>query len=150
MKVLPIVGGGAPSELGVSLAVGAVVVGGAVVVVGVLAGGCGVVVVGGAGVAVVGRRPGGLGRGLPRGPQASLEGDDRLRAGIGLKRSSARITHYSREELEGSLVVGVVNFPPRQIGPVRSEVLVLGALDPELDVVLLRPDRNATVGSRIA
>ena len=54
------------------------------------------------------------------------------------------------EELEGSLVVGVVNFPPRQIGPVRSEVLVLGALDPELDVVLLRPDRNAALGSRIA
>ena len=51
---------------------------------------------------------------------------------IGLKRSSARITHYSREELEGSLVVGVVNFPPRQIGPVRSEwslVPALGALD---------------------
>jgi tRNA-binding protein len=69
---------------------------------------------------------------------------------IGLKRSSARIAHYSREELEGSLVIGVVNFPPRQIGPVRSEVLVLGALDPELDVVLLRPDRDAAVGSRIA
>ena len=44
----------------------------------------------------------------------------------------------------------MVNFPPRQIGPVRSEVLVLGALDPELDVVLLRPDRNAALGSRIA
>jgi tRNA-binding protein len=69
---------------------------------------------------------------------------------LGLKRSSARVAHYSREELEGTLVVAVVNFPPRQIGPVRSEVLVLGALDPELDVVLLRPDRNATVGSRIA
>ena len=47
---------------------------------------------------------------------------------IGEKRSSAQITSYSREELEGTLVVGVVNFPPRQIGPVRSEVLVLGAL----------------------
>jgi tRNA-binding protein len=69
---------------------------------------------------------------------------------LGLKRSSARVAPYSREELEGTLVVAVVNFPPRQIGPVRSEVLVLGALDPELDVVLLRPDRNATVGSRIA
>ncbi len=45
---------------------------------------------------------------------------------IGEKRSSAQITNYAREELEGRLVVGVVNFPPRQIGPVRSEVLVLG------------------------
>ena len=69
---------------------------------------------------------------------------------IGTKKSSARIAHYSRDELEGSLVVAVVNFPPRQIGPVRSEVLVLGALDDELDVVLLRPDRDAAVGSRIA
>jgi tRNA-binding protein len=69
---------------------------------------------------------------------------------IGVKRSSARVTHYSREQLEGTLVTAVVNFPPRQIGPVRSEVLVLGALDPELDVVLLRPDRDAALGSRIA
>ena len=69
---------------------------------------------------------------------------------VGVKRSSARITHYAREELEGTLVVGVVNFPPRQIGPFRSEVLVLGALDDEQDVVLLRPDKDAAVGSRIA
>ncbi|MGB3098829.1 MAG: tRNA-binding protein, partial [Solirubrobacterales bacterium] len=48
---------------------------------------------------------------------------------IGVKRSSARITNYSREQLQGRLVVAVVNFPPRQIGPVRSEVLVLGAVD---------------------
>jgi tRNA-binding protein len=68
---------------------------------------------------------------------------------IGVKRSSAQITHYSREELEGTLVVAVVNFPPRQIGPVESEVLVLGALDDEQGVVLLRPDRGATPGSRI-
>ncbi len=69
---------------------------------------------------------------------------------LGTKRSSARITHYTREQLEGTLVVAVVNFPPRQIGPFRSEVLVLGALDEKLDVVLLRPDREAAVGSRIA
>lgn len=69
---------------------------------------------------------------------------------IGGKRSSAQITNYSREELEGTLCVAVVNFPPRQIGPVRSEVLVLGALDDELGVVLLRPDRDAAVGDRIA
>ena len=70
-------------------------------------------------------------------------------AEIGIKRSSAQITNYAREELEGTLVVAVVNFPPRQIGPVRSEVLVLGALDDELGVVLLRPDREARVGDRI-
>src|SRR5579859_1920766 len=69
---------------------------------------------------------------------------------IGAKRSSAQIAHYSREQLLGTLVVGVVNFPPRQIGPVRSEVLVLGALDDEQGVILLRPDRDAALGSRIA
>jgi tRNA-binding protein len=69
---------------------------------------------------------------------------------LGVKRSSARITHYSREELTDSLIVAVVNFAARQIGPVRSEVLVLGALDPERGVVLLRPDGDAAVGSRIA
>jgi tRNA-binding protein len=68
---------------------------------------------------------------------------------IGVKRSSAQITHYTREELEGTLVVAVVNFPPRQIGPVRSEVLVLGALDEERGVVLLRPDRRAAPGARV-
>ena len=69
---------------------------------------------------------------------------------IGVKRSSAQITHYSREELEGTLVVAVVNFPPRQIGPVRSEALVLGALDEDEGVVLLRPDRDVALGDRIA
>jgi tRNA-binding protein len=68
---------------------------------------------------------------------------------IGVKRSSAQIAHYSREELEDTLVVGVVNFPPRQIGPFFSEVLVLGALDDEKGVVLLRPDHGAQPGSRI-
>jgi tRNA-binding protein len=68
---------------------------------------------------------------------------------LGIKRSSARITHYSRAELEGRLVVGVVNFPPRQIGPFLSEVLVLGALDDEHGVVLLAPDRDVELGDRI-
>jgi tRNA-binding protein len=68
---------------------------------------------------------------------------------IGAKRSSAQITHYTREELLGMLVVGVVNFPPRQVGPFMSEVLVLGALDEKLGVVLLRPDRDAAPGDRI-
>ncbi len=69
---------------------------------------------------------------------------------LGIKRSSAQITTYSREQLEDSLVVAVVNFPPRQIGPVRSEVLVLGAVDADKGVVLLRPDQGAALGSRIA
>jgi tRNA-binding protein len=69
---------------------------------------------------------------------------------LGRRRSSAQITHYPREELEGSLVVGVVNFPPKRIGPFVSEVLVLGALDDEYGVVLLRPDRDAAPGDRIA
>jgi tRNA-binding protein len=68
---------------------------------------------------------------------------------LGVKRSSAQIKHYAREELEGSLVVAVVNFPPKQIGPVRSEVLVLGALSDERGVVLLRPDREVALGDRI-
>ena len=69
---------------------------------------------------------------------------------IGTKRSSAQITNYSRPELEDTLVVGVVNFPPKRIGPFVSECLVIGALDDELGVVLLRPDRDAAVGDRIA
>jgi tRNA-binding protein len=68
---------------------------------------------------------------------------------LGIKRSSAQVTSYSREQLEGSLIVAVVNFPPRQIGPFSSDVLVLGALDDHKGVVLLRPDQEAAVGSRI-
>ena len=69
---------------------------------------------------------------------------------IGEKRSSAQITNYAREELEGRLVVGVVNFPPRQIGPVRSEVLVLGAVAEDHPVLLLEPDAGSQPGDRIA
>jgi tRNA-binding protein len=69
---------------------------------------------------------------------------------VGVKRSSAQITHYRSEELEGRQVVAVVNFPPRRIGPFLSEVLVLGALDDEKDVVLLRPDATVANGDRIA
>ena len=69
---------------------------------------------------------------------------------VGEKRSSARITHYPREELEGRLVVGVVNLPPRRVAGFESEVLVLGALDEEHGVVLLRPDRECAPGDRIA
>ena len=68
---------------------------------------------------------------------------------LGLKRSSAQITHYPREELEGRLVVGVVNFPPRRIAGFASEVLVLGALDDDKGVVLLKPDDDVALGDRI-
>ena len=69
---------------------------------------------------------------------------------LGEKSSSAQITHYPAEELEGRLVIGVVNFPPRRIAGFLSEVLVLGALDDELGVVLLRPDRDDVApGDRI-
>ena len=69
---------------------------------------------------------------------------------IGRKRSSAQITHYSRDQLEGTLVVAVVNFPPKRIGPFLSEVLVLGALDDAKGVILLRPDEEVEPGDRIA
>ena len=68
---------------------------------------------------------------------------------IGVKTSSAQITNYAREELEGRLIVAVVNFPPRQIGPVRSEVLCLGASDETGHVILLAPDAEVPLGSRI-
>ncbi len=68
---------------------------------------------------------------------------------LGTKRSSAQITEYSREELEGRLVVAVVNFPPRQIGPFMSEVLTLGALDENGRIILLQPDADVPVGRRI-
>jgi tRNA-binding protein len=68
---------------------------------------------------------------------------------LGTKRSSAQVTNYAREDLEGRLVVAVVNFPPRQIGPVRSEVLTLGASDDEGRVILLAPDAEVPLGARI-
>jgi tRNA-binding protein len=69
---------------------------------------------------------------------------------LGEKRSSARITdHYRLDELVGRQVVCVVNFPPKQIGPFVSEVLVVGAYAKEGEVVLLRPDQDVTPGSRI-
>jgi tRNA-binding protein len=68
---------------------------------------------------------------------------------IGVKRSSAQITNYTRDRLEGRLVVAVVNFPPRQIGPFMSEVLCLGASDEEGRIILLSPDTDVPLGSRI-
>jgi tRNA-binding protein len=68
---------------------------------------------------------------------------------IGVKRSSAQITHYTREELEGRLVVCVVNFEPKRIAGFKSEVLVMGALSDAKGVVLLRLDEDVELGSRI-
>ena len=68
---------------------------------------------------------------------------------IGVKRSSAQITNYAREELEGRLVGAVVNFPPRQIGPFMSEVLCLGASDAEGRIILLEPRSDVPLGARI-
>lgn len=68
---------------------------------------------------------------------------------LGTRRSSAQVTSYGRDELLDRLVVAVVNFPPRQIGPFMSEVLVLGALDEQHGVVLLSPDRDVALGDRI-
>lgn len=69
---------------------------------------------------------------------------------IGTKTSSAQITRrYRLEELVGRLVVCVVNFPPRQIGPMRSEVLTLGVPDADGEVVLLVPDHDVPLGGRM-
>lgn len=70
-------------------------------------------------------------------------------AELGVKRSSAQITGYSREQLEGRLVVAVVNFPPKRIGPFVSEVLLLGAYDDEQGIVLLAPEREVALGDRV-
>ncbi|ACI99759.1 tRNA-binding protein [Rhodospirillum centenum] len=71
-------------------------------------------------------------------------------APLGIRKSSAQITrHYTPEGLVGRQVVAVVNFPPRQIGPVMSEVLVLGVPDPDGQVVLLRPDLTVPDGGRM-
>ena len=69
---------------------------------------------------------------------------------LGVRKSSAQITrHYSPGELVGKMVVAVVNFPPRQIGKVMSEVLVLGVPDADGEVVLLGPDKDVPVGGRM-
>jgi tRNA-binding protein len=69
---------------------------------------------------------------------------------LGVKRSSAQITrHYQPADLVGRHVIAVVNFPPKQIGPFVSEVLVLGAYDDTGEVILLQPDRAVTPGSKI-
>jgi tRNA-binding protein len=69
---------------------------------------------------------------------------------LGIRRSSAQLTaHYTLEDLRGKLVIAVLNFPPRQIGPVRSEVLLLGVPDRDGAVVLLEPSLEVPLGGRV-
>lgn len=69
---------------------------------------------------------------------------------FGVKKSSAQITKiYKKEDLIGKLVMGVVNFAPKQIGPFISEVLTLGVADKNGDVVLLSLDKNVPLGGKI-
>ena len=69
---------------------------------------------------------------------------------IGIKKSSAQLTaHYSLDSLHGRLVLAVVNFPPRQIGPFMSEVLTLGLPDADGHVVLVVPDAEVPLGGRL-
>lgn len=70
---------------------------------------------------------------------------------IGIKKSSAQITKdYSKADLQDRLVLGVVNFPPRQIGPFMSEVLTLGVPDSDGEVILIEPASDgAVVGGRL-
>lgn len=70
--------------------------------------------------------------------------------GVGIKKSSAQITeNYKCEDLVGKKVAAVVNFPPRQIGPIRSEVLTLGFGDSQDNVVLFSPDQEVPNGARM-
>jgi tRNA-binding protein len=69
---------------------------------------------------------------------------------IGQKKSSAQITqNYTKEELAGKLVAAVINFPPRQIGPIMSEVLTLGFPDADGNVTLFSPDKDVPLGGRL-
>lgn len=68
---------------------------------------------------------------------------------IGIKRSSAQIAHYDPQLLVGKQVLGVVNFPKRQIGPFMSEVLTLGVPGPNGEVILIHPERSVPNGGRL-
>lgn len=69
---------------------------------------------------------------------------------IGVKKTSAQITqNYTLDDLEGKRVAAVVNFPPKQIGPIMSEVLTLGFMDENNHVVLVSPDKDVPLGGRL-
>lgn len=70
---------------------------------------------------------------------------------VGMKKSSAQLVkHYTKKELIGKMILGVVNFPPRQIGPFMSESLTLGVPDTDNECILIIPDKNeAVVGGKL-
>ena len=69
---------------------------------------------------------------------------------IGIKSSSVQIVkNYKKEELAGNLILGVVNFPPRKIGPFTSEVLTLGVPDNANECILIRPDKKVPIGGKL-
>lgn len=69
---------------------------------------------------------------------------------IGLKKSIAQlVVHYTKEKLEGKYVMAVVNFPPRQIGPSKSEVLIVGVPDNKGDCILISPDESVPLGGKL-
>ena len=70
---------------------------------------------------------------------------------IGIKKASAQITHlYTKESLRGKQIIGVVNFPPKQIGPIRSEFLVTGFVQDSGEVVLAVPEKIVPNGLKLA
>lgn len=68
---------------------------------------------------------------------------------LGMRKTSAQVTNYTHDELLGREIVAVVNFPAKQIGPIMSEVLVLGGMEKDGTVRLLKPDPNCELGSRV-
>ena len=69
---------------------------------------------------------------------------------IGIKKSCAQLTkNYSKEDLKDKLIIAVINFPPRQIGPAVSEVLTLGVPDGDGGCILISPDKNADIGGSV-
>ena len=68
---------------------------------------------------------------------------------LGSRKTSAQVTNYTKEELLDREIVAVVNFPTKQIGPIMSEVLVLGGVENDETVRLLKPDPDCELGSRI-
>ena len=68
---------------------------------------------------------------------------------LGIRKTSAQITNYTKSELLKREIVAVFNFPPKQIGPIMSEVLVLGGVEQDGTVRLLKPDPSCQLGSRV-
>ena len=69
---------------------------------------------------------------------------------LGTRKTSAQVTNYTHNELLKREIVAVFNFPPKQIGPIMSEVLVLGGVEKDGTVRLLKPDPDCELGSRVA